>query len=287
MGGGGKGGDGGAAAARTDEQARQQRIREGTERINSIFNGTFRGGTLATAFDPNASYYNADGSAYTVPTRLVTETVPADYSPVSSSSKPGTSFGRREPDYAAVQQAIARGQLYSSLNPVRRGFDDDFYAGRRQAYLDYATPQLDEQHQKALRELTFSLDRSGLGNSSVRGQKLGELQTAYDTGRRAVSDTALNYENSARNSVESARSNLIGMLNATSDTQGAVNSALNQATILSAPEGYSPLGQMFGTFLSALGQQATNERTAALLGTKPYYNTGLFTPSSSSVKVTR
>ena len=54
-----------AARARADEEARQQRIRQGTERINSIFDGQTTGTGAATgAFDPTKTYYNADGSVW-------------------------------------------------------------------------------------------------------------------------------------------------------------------------------------------------------------------------------
>jgi hypothetical protein len=202
---GGGGGSGAADAARAEEQARQARIREGTQKVNELFDGQF---------------------------------------------------------------------------------NDNFYGQRRQGYLDYATPQLEDQYQQALKELTFALDRAGTSDSSIRAARMGELQKLYDTNTRAVSDTGLNYENDARNNVEQARSNLISQLNATADVSGTVNSANSRAAALSAQQGYSPLGQMFSAFTNALGVQAANERTAALTGGKSFYNTGLFTPSQNAVQVT-
>lgn len=205
-GGGGKGGSGAADAARAEEMRRQAAIREGTEKVNSLFDGQF---------------------------------------------------------------------------------NDDFYGQRRQAYLGYATPQLEDQYADAVKQLTFALDRTGTADSSIRAAKMGDLQKLYDTNKRAVSDTALNYENDARNNVEQARSSLISQLNATADVGGTVNAANSRAAALSAQQGYSPLGQMFSAFTNALGTQAANERTAALTGGQSYYNTGLFGPKKNAVQVTQ
>jgi hypothetical protein len=181
---GGKGGDGGAGAARAEEQARQQRIREGTSSINSTFDSQF---------------------------------------------------------------------------------GDEFFGKRQQAYLDYASPQLNTQYDDAKKQLLFSLDRSGMTNSSVRAAKEAELQQLYDTNRRSVADQALTYNTQARNNIEGARADLINTLNATGDAQGATQSAISRATALSQPDAYSPLGQMFLAFTGGLGQQADAARTAALL----------------------
>lgn len=98
--------------------------------------------------------------------------------------------------------------------------------------------------------------------------------------------TGINYENDARNNVEQARSGLISQLNATADVASTVNAASSRAAALSAPQGYSPLGQMFGAFTNVLDTQRRYETTAALTGTEPYYNTGLFTPRKDAIRNT-
>jgi hypothetical protein len=200
-----KKGGGEAARAREDEQARQQRIRAGTERVNSIFG---------------------------------------------------------------------------------ENFNDDFFGGRRQAFLDYATPQLDDQFNKTQRDLTFSLARSGMLNSSMRGQRFGELQRLYDTNRQQIADQALQEETTARNAIEDARGNLISTLNATGDAEGAANSAITRATALSRPNAFSPLANLFSNFTNTLGIQAAQERAAAASGGQfqPRYNTGFFGGSGGSVR---
>lgn len=191
-----------AAAARAEEQQRQARIREGTERINNIFDNQFT---------------------------------------------------------------------------------DDYYGTTRQSYLDYANPQLEDQYAKAQKELTFALTRAGLTDSSVRGQKVAELQKEYDLNKQKVADEALSYGTKMRTNVEDARGNLVSMLNATGDAEAAANQAVNRAQVLSEPAAFSPLSQLFTNFTQGLGTQAALERANYYTGgaVKPTYNTGLFSPRQS------
>lgn len=304
-----------AAKARADEEARQARIRAGTSRINTIFDGgtTVNGQVTSGQYDPTKTYYNADGSVWT-PTAAPAapgSTLPTPYSgngggggrggnlALASSSgafdggghsgMAGASVAsRRQGGAKTAEQQFAEllksGGLYSGKS-TSTGFDDNFFKSRRDAYTNYAMPQLDQQNNDASKQLTFSLDRGGLLDSSVRGQKLSDLQRLYDTNKQAVADKALSYETGARNSVEDARSNLISTLNATGDAEGAASSALARSQALSAPAAYDPLGQLFTDFTNGLGIQAAQERSYAAGGAKPAYNTGLF-GTSGRVSVT-
>ncbi|MBZ9706062.1 hypothetical protein LB543_04925 [Mesorhizobium sp. ESP7-2] len=290
-----------AKQARADEEARQARIRQGTSRINTIFDGgTTTSGAVSGAYDPTKTYYNADGSIWT-PTAAPANPLQGlkDFGNDlrSGGSSGGASGGvsgwggerggnaglgaigrsitrllTPEQQFAAAQK---NGGLFSNKTTTT-GFDDNFYNGRKQAYLDYADPQLESQYGDANKQLTFSLARGGLLDSSVRGDKLGDLQKLYDTQKQAVADKALSYETGARNSVEDARSNLISTLNATGDAEGAAKSALARSSALTQPDAYSPLGQLFTDFTNGLGIQAAQERSYAAGGAKPLYNTGLF-----------
>lgn len=283
--GGGKGGGGGEAArARADEMARQMKVRQGTSRINSIFDGTYTpGGRQIGLGEAGAgqTYYTADGKKLEIGAG---ETAMDAYA-----RRALLDFGGDPND--AAQLATTR-QNVSALNPTlftegtqTGGFGDKFFADQRQRYIDYATPQLDDQYKDANKELTFALSRSGLLDSSARGQKASELQKLYDTNRQKVVDDALSYETQSRNAVEDARSNLITTLNATGDAEGAANAALARSTALSQAPAYSPLTQLFGDFTSGLGVQAAQERSQAAGGPAARYSTGLFGSKKNAVKV--
>ena len=157
-------------------------------------------------------------------------------------------------------------------------FNNKFYNGRQQSYLDYAVPQLRQQFEDARKELTFALDRSGTLDSTIRAQKEAELQKKYDTNLQGVRDQALTYRTQAQSSVEDARTNLIQMLNATGDAEGAINAAMARSNALSQQPQFNPLTNLFADFTSALGTQAAAERSQMMSGgtVKAPYNTGLF-----------
>lgn len=177
----------------------------------------------------------------------------------------------------AQRQAVIRNGTQNIDNIFNSQFNDQFFNKQQQGYLDYATPQLDDQLGKAREQLTFALARGGVMNSSVRSAKEAELQQKAGLARQQMGDQALSYGTQARNNVENARSGLISTLNATGDAQGAVNSAMSRATALSAPPSYSAVGQLFTDFLSGLGTQAAAEKATAMSGGayKSPYNLGL------------
>ncbi|MGE7469770.1 hypothetical protein ACQKLX_10030 [Bosea sp. NPDC003192] len=209
----------------------------------------------------------------------------------------GMKTSKRESNIARFEENERQGRIRAGTDRIANIFDgnfnDAFFKGRRDAYTAYATPQLEDQYADAQKELTYSLDRSGLLDSSTRAEKVGELQKLYDTNKQNIADQGLNHENESRAAVEGARSDLVQTLNVTGDAQGAANSAINRATALSAPQTFNPLSQLFAAFTTGLGQQAAQERAESMSGVnasgepnyKARYNTGLFGTPSSSVQV--
>lgn len=199
--------------------------------------------------------------------------------------------GSDEAGAARADEIARQGRVREGTTAINNTFDNQFtdeaFAGRRKAFLDYATPQLEDQYGKAQKQLTYALARNGTLDSSVRGQKTGELQQTYDLNKQQVADQAVASESEARNAVEDARSNLIMSLNATGDAQGAASASLARASALSRPAAYSPLADLFSSFTSTLGEQAAIERANYFSGgqTGGRYQTGLFTPRSNSVSV--
>lgn len=282
-----------AKRARKAEEERQARIRQGTQRINDIFAGQSRGVgavDLGSSFDPYATYYTADGQMWRPDENLMRDVAAVQpryretndgLRVLAQAGSPGRAGISAEQQY---QNMLRNQGLYRGVE-TKGGFNDDFFTGRRQAYLDYATPQIDDQYADAQKQLAFALARSGTLDSSVRGQKTAELQKQYDLTTQQVADQALSYETEARNAVEDARANLISMLNATGDAEGAANAALARSQALSQPVAFSPLTNLFADFTSTLGRQAAFERANHYSGgqTGARYDTGLFTPSSSAV----
>lgn len=187
-------------------------------------------------------------------------------------------------DEVARQDRIRAGT--SSINDTFGQFDDEYFGGLRQSFVDYARPQLDDQMSDARKQLTFALARSGNLDSSTRGEQSADLQERYDLNLQDIADQGREYETTARNNVEQARGDLVAQLQLTGDNTGAANAALSRARALSTPPTYSPLGQLFQDSTAMLSQQAAFERAyAAGYGPKPRFNTGLFGTSNSAVRV--
>jgi hypothetical protein len=165
-----------------------------------------------------------------------------------------------------------------SIDKTFKQFDGSFFDKNKQAFMDYASPQLDRQFGDASKELSFDLARSGLTNSSTRGTQTSKLQEAYDRNLQQVTNEALSREQQQRNAVEGSRADLISLLQTTGDAKGATNQALSRAAMLSQPQPFSPIGQLFTDFTAGLGTQAALERAASVSGGRyqPRYNTGLF-----------
>lgn len=291
-----------ARLAREAEEKRQAEIRAGTQRINSIFDG----GVTATnplaagsIFDPATPYYLEDGTAWTPTAPATVAATPQNTRPaatkfaagdtggaVQKSSPGSTKFvaGVTAPQTAndEFNELLKAGKLYGGTTK-QGGFGEDFFNGRRDAFMNYATPQLEDQYGNAQKDLTFSLARSGQLDSSSRASQFGELTKMYDLNKQQVASQALDYSNQARTQIEDARADLIRTLNATGDATGAATSAITRASALSQQPAFSPIGSLFSDFTSALGTQAAQERAAAASGGayKSRYNTGLFGKSGS------
>lgn len=296
-----------ARRAREQEDARQREIRDGRQNVNAIFDGGVYGAVDAKSeLDPNKTYYRADGSVYEhqAPAAAPPDSDPAKAlpGPQTPQDKMQSLLGRGDPAPAPPDGDAKRNPLAGLLGGMRLGAPggpereqlfsekrdgfatDDFFARNRQSFMDYALPQLDKQFGNASNELSFDLARSGLLNSSTRGSQTGKLQELYDQNMQQVTNEALSREQQQRNAVEDSRANLISLLQTTGDAQGATNQALSRASILSQPQPFSPIGQMFGDFTAGLGTQAAMERAGSVSAGRyqPRYNTGLFgTPNNA------
>lgn len=197
----------------------------------------------------------------------------------------GSEVAQMRRDEQERQQRIREGTTKIS-DLFGSQFNDDFYEGRKQSFIDYAMPQLNDQHQDAVKQLAFALSRRGALDSSSRAGQEADLERRRALLETQVKSQGADYANTAKANVESARSDLINTLNATGDVEGAVQGAQARAAVLSQTPGYSPLVSLFSDFTSALGQQAAAERAFAYgAGPRPAINTGLFGTPRGAVDV--
>lgn len=184
---------------------------------------------------------------------------------------------RRAREAEEARQARIREGTDRIESIFSENFGDSYFADQRQAYLDYATPQIDRQFRDASEQTTFNLARGGLLDSSVRAGQEADLQGEFDDAMRQTTDASLDYEMQARNSVEAARGNLIRTLTATADADQAASSAMQQAAALSKPAPYSPIAQITLDAGQTLSRQLAFERANQTYGAPaPRYDTGLY-----------
>lgn len=233
-----------AKASRKDELARQARIASGMTDIAHTFDGTMAGSGAATAYDPTKTYYNADGSAYD----RTASPGSVNFGPFGTYPIPGGT----NPD-----NLIKAGKLFTGVSHTG-GFGDDFYNKAKQSYIDYATPQLDRQAGDARDQMIYALSRTGNLDSSAALKKNSDLTRDTDQARLDIANQGLSQANAMRTNVEGVRSNLVAELNATGDSAAAAQGAIRQAQNLNAPQGMSPLGQLFSTFSSSLAGIGSN-----------------------------
>lgn len=175
-----------------------------------------------------------------------------------SKSDGGAAQARAEEE--ARQARIKQGM--EGIDTTFSRFDDPYYSSINRSYLDYASPQLEEQYRKAQEELAYALARGGVTDSTIAGKKQADLQRQYDLNRAAIVDEAANQEKTARSAVSGERSNLVSQLQSTADPTAAANAAATAAQTLSMRPSFSPLTQLF-----------TNV-TAGLAASQPTYSDG-------------
>lgn len=159
------------------------------------------------------------------------------------------------------QHDIKRGQRKIDENFAQ--FDDPYFDSYRQGHIDFYSPQLDNQFTDARGKLIAALAGRGMLESTSGFGKFADLQEEKDLAATTIANEAQDAANKLRSNVETARSNLYSLNESAADPKAANNLAMGQATALVAPPTYSPLGQVFASFLAPLAAGIQNRRGSA------------------------
>jgi len=175
------------------------------------------------------------------------------------------------PDYAGEAQAAEqkRQQAITSgtkkVNKVFSGFGPQFYNKRRQAYIDYALPQLADQYTQTRNQIGFGLANKGLTSSSTAGKQWSDLFRTAQTARQGVADSANAQANDLKKQIASQRQNLINQLYVTADPASAQQNAIQTAAGFQAPSTFAPLVNQFSGLLNQYYiSQLLNQKPATL-----------------------
>lgn len=152
--------------------------------------------------------------------------------------------GQARADEAARQARIKQG--VANIDAQFGKFDNNFYDSRSKAYRDFTMPQVNDQYKQVGDQLTFSLARNGVTNSSEAARQGGMLMRDNALARQQVAEGGAAEAQKARQGVEDQRANLIQQVNMTSDAGLAAQNAMRNAAVLqSQANNFSPLANLF------------------------------------------
>jgi hypothetical protein len=256
-GGGGGGGDDGVDYQREQEQARQDRIRQGMTKIDQLFNGWTEYGPVKSqkiAWDtyngvPQGAWYDEQGNPITVNNSRYKK-------------KTGLMMDTAQRGWIPVQDLYDSNPITSRDVTVHQGFDDSVFNKRATAYQDFAMPQVEQQYQDQQKALNYALARGGNLQSSLAANKAAELDKDYGLQRQAVIDKGQDYVNQGKADLASQKASAVSMLQATADPDAAYNVAAQSAQQLSQMPSFQPLDPVVKNVAAGLGTYLTNQQTA-------------------------
>jgi hypothetical protein len=185
------------------------------------------------------------------------------------------SADRARAEEVAREARIREGQ--GRIDAAFTQFDDPFYAGVTKAYNDYYTPQFDQQYTEALRKLQLGLAGSGGLESSAGIKKIANFNELANNQRTTIANSAVDAANKQKQAIEAERATLYDQNRAAADPSAAAANATTQAGLLSAPQTYSPLGDVFASFLNTAAAVRSGQNMA--VGNQ-YLNLSPITPNT-------
>ncbi|HEY4416956.1 MAG TPA: hypothetical protein VGO57_14800 [Verrucomicrobiae bacterium] len=149
---------------------------------------------------------------------------------------------------AAAQEAQRQANITSGMDDINRNFaqfDDGFYDQAAKNYTAANTPQLLSDFQNTKKNLTYSLARSGLINSSAANQLNSSLGKTLASNESSIANNAQNSANQLRANVSDQKSQLVSQLESSADPLATSSQTQAAVSQLSAPAPIQPIGNMF------------------------------------------
>lgn len=164
---------------------------------------------------------------------------------------------------AERQQNIAQGR--TKIDEAFGRFDDNYYQGFANNFLNYYFPQIDEQYQNASGKSQAALVNRGIDQSTVGGGVFSNLLRERTRARTDVANNAASATQGLRGNVERTKTDLYNLNESAADPAAANARATAEATALVAPPTVGPLGQIFSAAMmpAMYGAQAYRNRAPA------------------------
>ena len=167
----------------------------------------------------------------------------------------------------ARQRRVAQGR--TRIDQVFDQYDQPFYQQRAQAYEDFARPQLQDQYNTALKDLTYALARSGRLDSSTAARRRAKAQEARDLQGQQVAARGQEFAGELERSMNAARQEMHQQNLAAANPELAASLAASRARAEQQPPAFSPLVDAFKHLSEGLATQQDWERRQRLRAQYP------------------
>lgn len=162
-------------------------------------------------------------------------------------------YTRQKAEEEARQGRIEEGK--TAIDQAFSGYDDQFYQDRASDYMDFASPQIEDQYQEAMKSLVRALSRSGLSQSSVAADRRAALEKRLALAQSDAARQGQDYANQVRQSLSNVKNNLMTQNQSLADPTLIANMAANQSSAASQIPAYSPISQLFAGAAEGLATQ--------------------------------
>lgn len=241
-----------AAQAAQKDAERQQRLTQGQQLIDQIFNGQPVMASQTKNYDWSTfKQPTTAGAAYGATSQP--SGTPAGYTAVMVPAKGGTTGGAGAilPGGGAHPGGYggggmvwalkdASGKIYYQGQPLTYttqvdtgkrtgGFDDAFYQGYNQKVLDYYNPQENKNYAEAQRNTLYNMANQGLINSSAAADAYGNLAYNDALNKAAIVANANQQTGDLKNQILSNKQAMINELYSTEDPTLTANLAASSA----------------------------------------------------------
>lgn len=176
---------------------------------------------------------------------------------------------KAEADAAARRASMAQG--LGKIGDIFGKFDNNYYAGIQNKYLDFARPQIEKSQQESRYNLRSSLANAGKMASSTAARKYGDLASTYAGMYRDANSKASDYASQQRQMVNSARQSAIGQMYASESQDAGLQAANASVPALNAGPAFEPVSALLNQAAKFASNDYWNAKTNNQFG-------GVFSP---------
>ena len=149
-------------------------------------------------------------------------------------------------DLDAATRRSSLEQGLGKIGDIFGQFNDSYYGGIENKYLDYARPQIEKSQQESGYNLRSSLANAGKMASSTAARKYGDLASTYGGMYRDAQSKASDYAGQQRQFVNSARQSAVGQMYASESQDAGLQAANASVPALNAGPAFEPVSALLG-----------------------------------------